>query len=123
MYVVVIALLATAGFVGHSPWPILFAALLTLPASVVALPGYYIAYGLLALVPGANPSSNSGSESVLPDGTVISSVVTGEPAAWFTITTTGLGILALTFAAFLNVLLLRAHRARKQARGLAVKLH
>jgi hypothetical protein len=122
MYVVVITLLATAGFVGHSPWPILFAALLALPASMVALPGYYIAYGLLALVPGANPLSNSGSESVSPDGTVIS-VVTGEPAAWFTITTTGLGILALTFAAFLNVLLLRAYRARKQTRGPAVKSH
>jgi len=113
MYVVVIALLATAGFVGQSPWPILFAALLALPASVVGLPGYYIAYGVLALVPGANPSSSAGSGSISPDGSVISSIVTGEPAAWFTITTTGLGILALTFAAFLNVLLLRALRARK----------
>lgn len=90
--------------------------MLTLPASTVALPGYYIVYGVLALVPGANPDSNAGSESVSPDGTVIS-IVTGEPAAWFTVTTALLGILALTLAAVLNVVLLRALAARREAVG------
>jgi hypothetical protein len=50
-----------------------------------------------------------------PDGTVISSAMTGAPAAWFTIITTCLGILALTVAAVLNVLILRALAARKRA--------
>jgi len=36
------------------------------------------------------------------------------PAAWFTITTLVLGILALAAAAFLNVLLLRALAARRR---------
>ena len=40
---------------------------------------------------------------------------TGMPAAWFTITTHVLGILALTVAALVNVLVLRALAARRQA--------
>jgi hypothetical protein len=115
VYVVVVALSATAGFIEESPWPILLAALLALPVSIVALPCYYLGYGFLALVPGANPSSNSGSVLTSPDGTVISSVMTGAPAAWFTITTILLGILALTFAAVLNVLILRVLVARRRA--------
>ena len=114
-YVVVVALSATAGFIAQSPWPILLAGLLTLPSSIVALPCYYLGYGFLALVPGANPSSNSGSVLTSADGTVISSVMTGAPAAWFTITTTCLGILTLTIAAVLNVLILRALVARRRA--------
>jgi hypothetical protein len=114
VYVAVVALSATAGFIEESPWPILLAALLALPVSMVALPCYYLGYGVLALVPGANPSSVSGSVVTSPDGTEIS-VMTGAPATWFTITTTCLGILALTVAAVLNVLILRALAARKRA--------
>jgi hypothetical protein len=114
-YVVVVALSATAGFLEESPWPILLAGLLTLPSSIVALPCYYLGYGVLALVPGANPSSNSGSVLTAPDGTEISSVMTGAPAAWFTITTTCLGILTVTVAAVLDVMILRALAARRRA--------
>jgi hypothetical protein len=107
IYVATVALLATAGFVVQSPWPILFAALLALPASTVALPAYYMAYGFLALIPGANPSEVTSSSSFAPDGSEVKTI-TGAPAAWFTVTTPLLGILALTGAAILNVVLLRA---------------
>ena len=113
-YVVAVALVATVGFTQESPWPILFAALLALPASIVAVPSYYVVYGVLALIPGANPSSNTGFETVDADGRTITSVITGTPAAWFTITTHVLGILALTVAALLNVLVLRAITARRR---------
>ena len=115
LYVAAVALTATMGFTEQSPWPILFAALLAVPASIVALPCYYLAYGFLALVPGANPSSNSGSATFAPDGRLLTSVSTGMPAAWFTTTTSVLGILALTLAALVNVLLLRAVAARRPA--------
>jgi uncharacterized membrane protein YhfC len=114
VYVVAVALVATVGFTQESPWPILFAALLALPASIVAVPSYYVVYGVLALIPGANPSSNTGFETVDADGRTITSVITGTPAAWFTITTHVLGILALTVAALLNVLVLRAITARRR---------
>jgi len=114
LYVLAVAVIATVGFTVHSPWPILLAALLALPASLVALPGYYMAYGFLALVPGANPSSNTTSESFAADGRTLTVVNTGMPAAWFTITTEVLGILALTIAAVLNVLLLRALANRRR---------
>lgn len=111
-YVVAVALSATVGFVGGSPWPILLAALVTLPVSIVALPGYYLLYGVLALLPGANPSSSSGTETVSSDGTVISST-TGMPAAWFLNSTHVLGVLVLSVAAILNVLLVREVSARR----------
>jgi hypothetical protein len=117
IYVVAVALIAAVGFTEESPWPIVLAALLALPASIVALPGYYVLYGVLALIPGANPSSNTGTETIAPDGSTLTSVTTGSPAAWFTITTHVLGILALTVAAFLNVLLLRALAARRQGKA------
>ena len=99
IYVVAVAVIAALGFTEQSPWPILLAALLAVPSSIVAVPCYYLAYGFLALIPGANPSSSS-----------------GTPAAWFTVTTFVLGILALTVAAFVNVLLLRSLAARRSAR-------
>ncbi len=114
IYVVVIALLATTGIVGQSPWPVLIAALLTLPACVAVVPCYYILYGLLALIPGANPSSNSGSESQSATGATITSAMTGAQASWFVITTQAIGILAFTIAAILNVILLRAVVARRR---------
>lgn len=105
-YVAAVAVPATAGFATGSTWPILLAALLALPASLVALPGYYLAYGLLALVPGANPSTSTGSGRSVPGGGTVTSA-TGNPAAWFTTSTHLLGILALAAAAVVNVLLLR----------------
>lgn len=113
-YIVTVTLLAAVGFAGQTPWPILVAALLAVPASVVAVPCYYLAYGLLALVPGANPSSSSGSGTVAPDGSVLTSVNSGAPAAWFTIATIALGILALALAALINVLVLQSLAARRR---------
>jgi hypothetical protein len=115
LYVVAVAVIAAVGFTEQSTWPILFAALLAVPASIVAVPCYYLVYGLLALIPGANPSSNSGFETFAPDGRMLTTVSTGMPAAWFTLTTLVLGILALTVAAFVNVLLLRALAARRRS--------
>jgi hypothetical protein len=115
LYVVAVALIAAVGFTEQSVWPIVFAALLAVPASIVAVPCYYLAYGFLALIPGANPSSNSGSATFAPDGRMLTTVSTGMPAAWFTITTLVLGILALSVAAFVNVLLLRALAARRRS--------
>ena len=116
LYVVAVSLIAAVGFTEQAPWPILLAALLAVPASVVALPCYYLAYGFLALIPGAKPSSSSGSATFAPDGRMLTSVSTGMPAAWFTITTFVLGILTLTVAAFVNVLLLRALAARRRSK-------
>ena len=92
LYVVAVALIAAVGFTEQSAWPILFAALLAVPASIVAVPCYYLAYGFLALIPGANPSSNSGSATFAPDGRMLTAVSTGMPSAWFTITTVVLGV-------------------------------
>jgi hypothetical protein len=115
LYVVAVAVIAAVGFTERSAWPILFAALLAVPASFVAVPCYYLVYGFLALIPGANPSSNSGSATFAPDGRMLTTVSTGMPAAWFKLTTLVLGILALTVAAFVNVLLLRALAARRRS--------
>jgi hypothetical protein len=114
LYVVVVAVIAAVGFTEQSAWPILFAALLAVPASIVAMPCYYLVYAFLALVPGANPSSSSGSVTFAPDGRTLT-VSTGMPPAWFTITTLVLGILALMIAAYVNVLLLRALAARRRS--------
>jgi hypothetical protein len=120
IYVGAIALIAALGFIAGSPWPIILAAALAMPASTVAMPGYYLIYGLLSLVPGANPSSSSGSQVASPDGTVITTTI-GDPAAWFTIATPVVGILALTVAATLNVLALRTLVARRRRQS--VKSH
>lgn len=113
-YVLGVAVIAAAGFLADSTPTILLAALLSLPASVIALPGYYLAYGLLALVPGANPSVSTGSGSCTVDG-VCTSSTTGDLAAWFLITTNVLGVLAFTIAAILNVLALRLLTARRES--------
>jgi len=44
-FVVAVAFFAVVGFAEKSPWPILLAALLAIPASIVALPCYYLASG------------------------------------------------------------------------------
>ena len=119
-YVLGVAVLATLGFTTGSTPTILLAAFVALPASVLAVPVFYGAYGLLALVPGANPSSSTGSGSCTPTGDCQSSS-TGALATWFALTTDVLGILALAGAALLNVLVLRGlvagRRARRQEPG------
>ena len=115
IYGVAVALIAALGFTEQSPWPILLAALLAVPTSIVAVPCYYLAYGFLALIPGTKPSSSSGATTFAPDGRMLTSVSTGMPAAWFTITTVVLGILALTVAAFANVLLIRVLAVRRRS--------
>jgi len=114
IYVAAVASIAAVGFFHDSPWPILLAALLAIPLSVVRVPCYYIGYGLLSFIPGASPSSNTGSGGFAADGHTLPSAGTGMPAAWFTTTTDLIGILALTLAAILNVLLLQALAARRR---------
>lgn len=117
-YIAAVTVCAVLGFVLRVPWPILLAAAISLPASVVTLPAFYMVYGLLALVPGANPSMSTGSGSVDSSGAVISSVSTGLPSTWFAITTAVLGALALGVGAVLNVVIVRmltAHRQRRTA--------
>ena len=116
-YLAAVAGLATAGFVSGSPAPIVLAALLALPASIVAVPCYYLVYGLLALVTGANPSTSSGSGSGSSAADGASTTVTADDTAtWFAVTTHVLGVLALVVAAALNVLLVQAVLSR-QKRG------
>jgi hypothetical protein len=109
--------LATAGFVSGSPGPIVLAAVLALPASIVALPGYYLVYGVLALVTGANPSSSSGSASGSASANGTSTTVTADDTAtWFAVTTHVLGVLALVVAAAVNVLMVQALLSRRRGR-------
>ena len=115
-YVATVALSATLGLVGQTAWPTLLATAISLPASIVTLPGYYLAYGLLALIPGANPSSSSGSASVDAGGHLVSPAVGGTQAAWFTTTTLVLGVVLLTAGAVVNVLIVRALAARRRRR-------
>ena len=103
-YVLTVAAVATVGFVAESTAVILLAALLSLPVSVIALPGYYVAYGLLTLVPGANPSTSSGAGACNANGVDCDWSSTGDPASWFQVATSVLGVIALTCAAMLNVL-------------------
>jgi hypothetical protein len=95
-YVLAVAAVATCGFVAGSTALILVAFALTLPAGLPALLGYYVAYGLLAQLPGANPPS-------------------GELATWFAVTAAVLGVLAPAVAASTNVLLLRLVLRRRLA--------
>lgn len=106
VYVLAVATLATIGFATGSTPAILAAAVLALPSSLVAVPVFYVAYGLLALVPGANPSSSSGTGFCTPGGECEVST-TGDLAGWFVIATDAFGIIALTAAAVTNVVLLR----------------
>ncbi|ABL82863.1 MULTISPECIES: hypothetical protein [unclassified Nocardioides] len=115
-YVMVVLVVAGDGFLTDSTAVILVAALLAVPSSLAAVPAYYLAYGLLAQVPGANPSSSSGSSSCTTAGECTTST-SGDLADWFAVTADVLGILALTAAALLNMLLLQALlTARRQRR-------
>ncbi len=115
-YVATVALCASLGFVHGSAWPILLAAAISVPASVVTLAGYHVLYGLISLIPGANPSSSSGSGSGDAGGQLLSTLTTAAPATWFTIATPVIGILALTVGALVNVQLMRVMSARRRRR-------
>jgi hypothetical protein len=119
-YLAAVAGLATVGFVSGSPEPIVLAALLALPASIVAVPCFYLVYGLLALVTGANPSSSSGSGSSAAPGDTSTTVTTDDMATWFAVTTHVLGVLALAAAAAVNVLLVRTVLSRRRGRRVPV---
>jgi hypothetical protein len=114
-YVAVVAAVAVLGFTTDSTGLILLAAILTLPAAGIAVPAYYVAYGVLAQIPGANQSRNSGTATCEPDGTCETSSGDGL-ASWFAITTYVTGIVALTGAAVLNVVLLRKLMAARRSR-------
>ena len=115
-YVMVVLVVAGVGFITGSTAAILVAALLAVPSSFAGLVGYYVTYGLLAQVPGANPSSSSGSSSCTTAGECTTST-SGDLADWLAVTADVLGILALTAAALLNVLILQALLvARRQRR-------
>ena len=108
-YALVVGILAAVGFQTQSSWPVLLAVVLTLPASVVTAPGYYVLYGLLSQIPGANPAHNSGTS----DGAGI--VTSGVPAPWFMPTVHVLGVALLALGAVLNVLVVRLYLARRHA--------
>jgi hypothetical protein len=112
-YVLVVTVVATCGVVTGSTATIVVAALLALPSSVLAIVGYYLAYGLLALVPGANPSIATGSGSCGVGG-ACQETSTGDPPFWFTLTTEVGLVIALTAAALLNVVLLRLVLRRRR---------
>lgn len=112
-YLLLVAAVATVGFSTGSAPTIALAALLALPGSILAVPGYYVAYGLLALVSGANPSRSTGSGWCTPAGDC-RTTATGV-AGWFTAVTDVVGILALVSAALLNVVVLRRLVARRAA--------
>jgi len=112
-YALIVMTMATVGFTTGSTAMILLAAFLALPSSVIAVPAYYVVYGLLALVPGASPSRGTGSGSCTPTGKCQGST-TGDLAAWFTIATEVIGILALTAAGLMNVIAVRSLIARRR---------
>ena len=114
-YVLSLAVVATIGFAAGSTPVILLSALATFPSSVLAVAAYYLAYGLLALVPGANPSSSSGSGSCTSHGDCLTSSAT-DMATWFTVTSEILGVLALIVAALLNVAVFQWLAARRRER-------
>lgn len=116
LYVLMVGVLGIAGFTAGSASVILFTAFLSLPSSVLAVPAYYVAYGLLGMVPGANGSSSTGSGSCTPNGDCVTST-TGELAPWFAMTSDSIGIVALVAAALVNVTLLRRRNNRRAARA------
>ncbi len=90
-YVLIVTVAAVVGFATGSTAIIVLAALLALPSSILAVSGCYMV------------------------------TTTGDPAAWFTVTTNAVGILALIVAAGLNVVILRGlittYRTRRQTPG------
>ncbi|MBB3041264.1 hypothetical protein FHU40_001065 [Nocardioides soli] len=93
---------------------ILLATVLALPSGVPAIIGFYLVYGLLAQVPGASPSSEAGWMACTSAGACHGWSV-GGPAPWFTHATDVVGLVALTFAAVVNVLVVRMLMARRRS--------
>jgi hypothetical protein len=114
VYVLAVATLAAFGFVTGSTSAILAAAASTLPSGLLAVAGYYLTYGILGLVPGANPSTSTGSASCTPDR-VCQESSTGNLAPWFEHTTDAIGVIALTLAAVVNLALLRRVTSERRA--------
>ena len=114
-YVATVAGLAGAGFANDSTVAILLGVALTLPFGAIALIGFYLAYGILAQVPGANPDVGRGGSHCDGAG-VCTTWSTGDLAPWFQFTTDAIGVGLLTVAAIANLLwvwpLGRAPRAR-----------
>jgi hypothetical protein len=108
-----VAVLTVAGFASYSTPALVAALVLTVPASVVTLPAFYVLYGLVSQIPGANPLHSSGS-GLSSDGSVIV-VTSGMPAPWLAPTMHTLGVLLITLGAVLNVLLARAVLARRKS--------
>lgn len=59
-YVAAVGVLAGLGFTSESTLLILAAVVLALPASVAAVPAYYLAYGVLATLLGGSPDHSTG---------------------------------------------------------------
>ena len=78
----------------------------TLPSSVVTVPAYYAASGVLAQATGGNASQSAGSGSCSPAGACEGSA-SGSPSPRFNDTTKTFGTLALVVAAVMNVVALR----------------
>ena len=112
-YVLAVAGVATYGFVKGDTAAIVGAVALSMPTGLPAIIGYYFIYGVLGEVPGADPSTSSGSGSCTADGHC-HETTSGDLAPWFVHTTTVIGILAVTVAAVVNVLLLRILLARRR---------
>lgn len=106
-YVAAVGGLAAVGFGSGSTPLILVAIVVTLPGAIALVPAYYVCFGLLALVPGANPSESTGGASCSAAGRCAEWTSGGE-AAWFVVVTDVLGVVALVVAAVLDVWLWRA---------------
>ena len=115
MYVLGVAAVAAWGFYTDTTATILLAVLLALPAGGPALVGYYMAYGMLSQVAGANPDVARSGGRCTPSGGC-ESITMGEPAEWFLHTMDLVGVLALTTAAVLNVVVLRKLNAMRRNR-------
>jgi hypothetical protein len=110
--VLAVAALSTWGFASGSTVTILLTALLASPAGPAALVVYYLTYGVLALVPGANPDMNSGSATCSAGGTCQVSE-SGDLATWFGVSTVVIAVLLLVAAAVANVALFRLVISRR----------
>lgn len=104
-YLLVVMLLAVFGFITGTTSVILLAVVLTLPASLAAVPLYYVLFGLLAQVPGASPASSAGGAMCRPHRGCQAVHSSGQ-AIWFSPTATVIGIVLLVAAAVFNVMVL-----------------
>jgi hypothetical protein len=117
VYAVAVGALATAGFAASKTYLILLAGLLTLPSSLVSIPAFYAAYGLLTLLPGAASAQESSSSGFCAAGRVCEESSTGGGAAWLSYADGALGVLALVGAALVNVVVLRLIMSRRRSRA------